>query len=137
MWDAYIERVWINKACEIGRTVIGWICARSFWEKRGGGKKVKKEKFTKNKKKGKNLPKELSGSERSDNDGTFRMLVNLPGRAGTSPSSSASEACSCFINFAITINMPPPPPPPSVMLPPPKKLPTPRTSRWKACFLVL
>jgi len=71
-------------------------------------------------------PKELSGSERSDREGTFRIEVTLPDRAGTRPSSSASEASSCFSSFAITVSIPLP----SVIPLAPRKLPMLRASRW-------
>jgi len=71
-------------------------------------------------------PKELSGSERSDREGTFRIEVTLPDKAGTRPSSSASEASSCFSSFAITVSIPLP----SVIPLAPRKLPMLRASRW-------
>lgn len=64
------------------------------------------------------LPSELSGSERSESDGTFRIDANRPGSDGTKPSSSASEANSCFMYFAIIIITPPP-----LRLPHPPRIP--------------
>lgn len=73
-----------------------------------------------------NDPNELSGSDKSESDGTLRIDVNLAGNAGTNPSSSASEANSCFIYFAIIIITPPP-----LKLPHTKFTFPPRTSRCK------